>query len=149
MTNNLPLQQSVVLDTSVIIKWFHREQELDVEAALTLRKAFLDSALDITVPDLLLYEFSNVMRYKPSYSAQDVSAMIEALYLSDITINQVDQQLIFDSISLAEQFNVSVYDASFVTLAQRLSAGFITADRKLYERIKDIDTVIRLSDLAS
>ena len=48
---------SVVLDSSVVIKWFRR-YEVPQEQALELRQAYLDGHLFIHVPDLLIYEIA-------------------------------------------------------------------------------------------
>ena len=48
--------RSAVLDSSVLIKWVHREHEENTDDALLLRKAFLDGGLEIFIPDLAIYE---------------------------------------------------------------------------------------------
>jgi len=55
---------SVVLDSSVVIKWFRRYETL-CEQSVKLRQAYLAGRLFIIVPDILIYEIANVLRYKP------------------------------------------------------------------------------------
>jgi predicted nucleic acid-binding protein len=40
---------------------------------------------------------------------------------------------------LAVKYDVTVYDALFVALAQRLNDKLVTTDRKLWEKLKDTD----------
>ena len=41
----------VVVDTSVLIKWF--KQEKDTDKALEIRRAYLDEEIEIAIPDLV------------------------------------------------------------------------------------------------
>jgi len=50
-----------VLDASVLIKWFSNEEYTD--RALKLRDDFLQGYTELVVPDLLLYEVSNALRW--------------------------------------------------------------------------------------
>ena len=45
-----------VIDSSVIVKWFSKEEYTDL--ALKIRKSFVDGNIEIVVPDLQLYENS-------------------------------------------------------------------------------------------
>jgi len=41
----------VVVDTSVLIKWF--KQEKDTDKALEIRRVYLDEEIEIAIPDLV------------------------------------------------------------------------------------------------
>lgn len=60
----------LVLDTSVILKWFTQETYSDI--ALKIREDFYNGVHEIVEPDLLVYEFTNVLRYNPNYKIEDV-----------------------------------------------------------------------------
>jgi predicted nucleic acid-binding protein len=51
-----------VIDTSVVVKWFVKEKDSDV--ALEILEHYRSGNFTIIVPDLLIYEFTNVLRYK-------------------------------------------------------------------------------------
>jgi len=59
-----------VLDSSVIIKWFNQEQF--TKDALSFREQLLNGETKIVVPDLLIYELSNALRYNPNFAENDV-----------------------------------------------------------------------------
>ena len=70
---------SVVLDTSVVIKWF-RQGEVLADQSLALRKAYLDGQIEITVPSLLAYELTNVLRYKGDLTTGQVQDAVQSLF---------------------------------------------------------------------
>ena len=51
-----------------------------------------------------------------------------------------------DAADLAKQYDITVYDAVFVSLAKLIDAIFITADKKLYEKIKKLKFVKFITD---
>ena len=67
----MTLPKSVLLDSSVVIKWF-RESEIWREAAVFLRQEYLNGRLKIYVPSLLILEIANVLRYKPDLTSFQV-----------------------------------------------------------------------------
>jgi predicted nucleic acid-binding protein len=52
--------RDVVLDSSVVLKWFRGEGERHVESARALRAAFAAGELLVFAPSLLLLEIANV-----------------------------------------------------------------------------------------
>lgn len=45
--------QTLVLDASVAVKWFIEEE--DTDKALLIRKRYIERALDLIAPDLVIY----------------------------------------------------------------------------------------------
>lgn len=137
---------SVVLDTSVVIKWFRRYEVLQ-EQALELRRAYLDGRLFIHVPDLLIYEIANVLRYKPDMNETKVQQALQSLFGVRIGIERIGSEVIGRAVEIAYTYGVTVYDAVFVALAEQLEADFITVDGKLVQKLHDIPYVYHLADL--
>ncbi|MBU4376758.1 MAG: type II toxin-antitoxin system VapC family toxin [Candidatus Omnitrophica bacterium] len=52
----------MVVDASVILKWFMEEGSSD--KAIALKNTHLAGASAITLPDIALYEIGNALRYK-------------------------------------------------------------------------------------
>jgi predicted nucleic acid-binding protein len=144
---SLELSGHVVLDTSVVIKWFRRYEELR-EQALELRQAYLDGHLLIHVPDLLIYEIANVLRYKPDMNQGKVQQVLQSLFDMGIVINRIGPKVIGRAVEIAYSYDVTVYDAAFVALAKRLEADFITADEKLIQKLHNVPYVHHLADYA-
>ncbi|MCX6821780.1 MAG: type II toxin-antitoxin system VapC family toxin [Candidatus Aenigmarchaeota archaeon] len=58
----------LVLYTSVIGKWF--KEETNSEIALKIREEFYQGKHEIVVPDLVLYELSNALRYDKEFNEE-------------------------------------------------------------------------------
>lgn len=123
----------IVLDTSVILKWYLDEEDSD--KALYFRSEYLNNLIDITVPDLILYEVSNALKYNRDYIINDIKLVIESLFLSKINIVSPTVELISLAIEYANYFDVSIYDSTYLALSSLLDFQFITADEKFYKKI--------------
>src|SRR3990170_7894967 len=135
LTTEFP--ESTVLDSSVVLKWF-RKDEIWRDEALQIRQTYLDGHMLIYVPDLLIYEIANVLRYKPDLTDQQVQEALDSLYDLHIKIVQISQEMIKGAIRLAYSYGITVYDAAFMALAESLKAPFVTADEKLSEKLSDV-----------
>jgi len=65
-----------------------------------------------------------------------------------IGINYTRPEIIGNAIEMAYSYDVTVYDAAFVALAEQLEAHFITADEGLAQKLHDVHYVHQLSDLS-
>lgn len=146
-TLNFQLSRSVLLDSSVVIKWFRKDEVLR-DRAIQLRQAYLDGQLTIYVPDLLVYEIANVLRYKPDLDRAQVQKALESLYAMQIKIEDITAGVISRTIEIAYSYDITVYDAAFVAMAEHLETDFITADEKLGQKLQNISYVRYLADLA-
>lgn len=117
---------SLVVDASVIIEWFSEEELTD--AALRIRRSSVEGELDVFVPDILLYELSNALRYNPSFDEGDVTAAVESILAVDLEIVMPARELLSDAIELACEHDFTVYDAAYVALADALDSTVVTAD---------------------
>ena len=118
-----------VLDTSVVVKWFSRDED-DAEHANKLRRQIQEGLCVITIPDLLFYELANALRHNPNFTAEDVRVALDSVFDMEFDIRKVDSSVIAAAIHIAFKFNVTVYDAYFLALSQLESKPFVTADYK-------------------
>ncbi|MCX5815395.1 MAG: type II toxin-antitoxin system VapC family toxin [Proteobacteria bacterium] len=138
---------SYVLDTSVVIKWFSKYDEDDLDKALSLRNSIQEGLCIITVPDLLFCEVSNALRYNPHFTESDVKDALQSLYDMGFDTVGVEKEILHNAIEIAFKYNVTVYDASFLAISMKLNKAFVTADYKFFERIKDFHAIVKLTDL--
>ncbi len=136
-----------VLDTSVIVKWFSTSGEADTANALWLRRALFENKCRVTIPDLVLYELGNALRFNPRFTTQDIDAAIHSLFDMKLTIRAAEQDILVHAVSLAFQYAVTVYDAYFLALADKSESMLITADYKFYQNFDKAKSVIRLDKL--
>jgi predicted nucleic acid-binding protein len=125
---------SVVLDTSVVIKWF-RQGEVLASHALALRDSYLSGQVVVLVPSLLAYELANVLGYKNDLTTVQIEDAVQSLF--DMRLEWVlpSATVMRRAVFIARECDTTVYDASFVALAEALSATFITADEWLTRRL--------------
>lgn len=129
----------LVLDASVVLKWFLQENHSD--AALKIREKFYNEVHGIVEPDLLIYEFTNVLRYNVNYSADNIKKALSSLIEMDFDIVLPTLEMANNAVDLAKKYNITVYDAIFVSLAMLIDATFVTADENLHKKIKELDFV--------
>ncbi|PIP64475.1 hypothetical protein CO083_01110 [Candidatus Roizmanbacteria bacterium CG_4_9_14_0_8_um_filter_34_12] len=134
--------KTVIVDTSVIIKWFFPESSQD--KALVLKKQHLDGEIFLCTRDLALYEFTSVFN---NYSTQRIEekdfqlacSALEALKMKYFSLEFNELSLTY---TLAKKLTLSVYDCSFVLLAQKLNSTLYTSDKKLYQKAKTSADVV-------
>lgn len=136
---------NVVTDSSVIIKWFCEEE--DTPKALALREKFHLGEAEIAIPDLSLYEVANALRHNKSITEDDVKAAVGSLVKMGLDIIVPTMDVFELAISIAFRYNITLYDAYFVALAQSLRFTFITADEALHRKVKNLSFVSLLKDM--
>ena len=119
-----------VLDASVVVKWFVDEEHSD--KALQLREEYYAGEREIIVPDLLLFEVANALRYNSAFETEEIKECVETLSAMCIEIVTPSYSLLERAIHRAREFDITCYDATYLALAEDLEFEFITADRRLY-----------------
>ena len=136
----------IVPDTSVVIKWF-RQGEILAEQALALRAAYLDGQLHISVPSLLAYELTNVLRYRDDLTTAQVEEAVQSLFDMGLEWGPPTAAMMRRAAVIARAADATVYDATFATLAESLEATFVTADERLARRLAAWPFVLFLGDV--
>jgi len=130
----------LVLDTSVIIKWF-RQDEIQARNALRLRSAYLDGQAQVAVPSLLAYELANLLRYKADLTTAQVEGSVQSLFDMELEWVSPSAGLMRRAVDIAREFDTTVYDATFASLAEAWDATFVTADKRLVSRLQALTYV--------
>lgn len=127
-------EEKVVLDASVITKWYTKEK--GSEAALRYRDMHVEGKLSIVEPGLFIYEVMNALNYNPNFNESDVEKAI--LSLLDLHIETVfpSEEMIKRTINIARMHSTSVYDSTYLALANLLKVQMITADCRFWEKAK-------------
>jgi predicted nucleic acid-binding protein len=121
---------SVVLDTSVVLKWF-RQEEVLADPALALRAAYLDGRLLVVVPSLVAYELANVLRYTEDLSIDQVQQAVQSLFDMGLEWVSPSGTMMRRAVEIGRVYETTVYDAAFAALAESLSSTFVTAHKRL------------------
>ena len=121
----------LLLDTSVVIKWFHTTGESEVTEARALREAHISGEIQAHVLDLAMYELGNVLCRALRWPSDDVADQLDDVQMilgPPLAMSNASFRL---AAGIAEQHGLSFYDASWPAAAQDLGVALISADRKL------------------
>jgi predicted nucleic acid-binding protein len=140
---------ALVVDASVAAKWHLTDEEFSDEAIAVLRNAS-EGRLALLAPDQIRYEVASSIAVAtrgqhPRLSQEDGQRAIEEFLATDILLES-DGDLILDAYRLVHQFGCAMYDALYVALAAREGIDFITADARLFQRVKDLPFVMWIGD---
>lgn len=132
---------TLILDSSVIAKWFFPEE--DSEKALQIKEKFVNNEISIAVPLLLCYEVNNILRTAVKAFRIDIKDAID-VYNAFLKLNFIvysSQSLMTKTLETALKFDISSYDASYISLSEYLNTTFLTADQKLLRKVSSTSAV--------
>ena len=76
------------------------------------------------------------MRYKPEFGIKDIQQVLSALSKFGFLVESLEDELADMTIELAFQYGLTIYDASYIAISNKKNCEFVTADEKLYEKLK-------------
>lgn len=121
----------IVVDASVVVKWYIPEK--DHESARELRDDYLDGTHDLVAPALLPFETINALRYSGHYDGDRLREASDSL--PDYGIELVPYREVGPVAEIADEFDIPIYDASYVALAEKRDSVVFTADSKLIDAL--------------
>ncbi|MEM2995375.1 MAG: type II toxin-antitoxin system VapC family toxin [Candidatus Bathyarchaeia archaeon] len=136
--------EKVVLDASVIAKWYLKEKYS--EQALKLRDNYISGRITITGPVILEYEVLNALKYSGVYSEQELVDIARSLNKYGFEYWRLKGELKNETIKVAVKYNITMYDASYLALATLMKTPFYTADEELLNRIAELKIAKHLKD---
>ncbi len=108
--------ENFLLDTSVVMKWFVSEKKS--QRAWQIQSDYLNGGCDLSVPELLLYEVANALKFtNPLLTGEKIKEKIESLIKLKINIYPFDYGILQLSVDVAIERDITIYDAYFLTLA--------------------------------
>jgi predicted nucleic acid-binding protein len=126
----------VVLDASVVVKWFHSEGERHLDAARSLRAEFEAGELLVFAPTLLRFELVSVAGRRWGWAE---SALVElAFALEDLGFEFVEPEL--ERVAVWTARGLTAYDAAYVAVAEESALRLITDDDLIVEVAGEIAT---------
>ena len=128
---------TLILDSSVIAKWFFPEN--DSEKALEIKDKFANNTLSLVVPLLLYYEVNNLLKtaVKMFRIDKDDAKKVYNAFLQLNFVSYSSESLLEKTLETAIKYDISSYDASFIALAEYLQVQFLTVDKKLLDKVKN------------
>lgn len=111
---------TLLVDTSVLIKWFHSEGESQVAEARALRNATRRSELETRVIDLALYEMANVLLRSLHWSGSDVADQLDDPIVICGSPLAVAADWLRQAAVLGAANRMTLYDACWAAAAEAL-----------------------------
>ncbi len=135
--------REIVLDSSVVVKWFSTETKSD--EALKLLDAYVGGSVELVVSEILFCEVGNALRYKPDYDLQKWKTALTQLFNLRMKIIHLNQDLTTRAGEMAFEGKVTFYDAFPVVIAEHKKTICITADQEIqYKKLQPKNYPIQL-----
>ncbi len=118
-----------VLDCSVTLPWFLEDERTEFTDSLL----FSVKTTEYWVPAIWCLEFPNALLVAERRKRIERGRRLEALdQVARLLVRVDNEPIVMKAVSgIAERHDLSTYDAAYLELAVRLSAGLITLDRTL------------------
>ena len=122
----------IVVDTSVIVKWYIPEQHH--KQARALRDAYLDGKSDLVAPALMPFEAVNALKYSGHYEGERLEEASKSL--PEYGIDLIPFNKTGPIAEIANNLDITIYDAAYIALAQKLDTKAYTADGNLLDDLE-------------
>jgi predicted nucleic acid-binding protein len=120
----------IVTDASVVLKWYLADEEYGQKALRILDK-YISNELDILAPSLLEYEVINgLIIAKKRGRIQEKKLLLGIDGFASLELKLINLSLYYPKvIQYCKVYDLSVYDASYLALADEENIPFVTADK--------------------
>lgn len=128
---------NIVIDASVIAKWFLPDEQ-ETEIALKIKEDFVQGSISIALPSLVFYEINNLLNLavvRLRVSGEKAVEIYRDFLELDFEI-YFTRELLKLTLETALKYQISSYDASYLSLAELIRAPFFTADEKLVQKVR-------------
>ena len=134
-----------VVDASIGIKLFV-DEEFSEKAHVLFAQLGNELPAELYVPDLFYIECANILlKYTRRFRRPLEDSQADLADLGDLVLRSTSTaDLMEEALILANETNLTAYDACYAVLARKLALPLITADRPL---TKAVDWAIWIGDL--
>jgi len=122
-----------VIDASALVKYVNRESGYEAIVNHILHGC-------ITV-ELALKELGNALWkrvIRGEVGLEDARQVLKLFTEGRIVRFAAQEDLVLDAFNLSTSLNITVYDAFYIALAERLKVELVTADRKQAEKAREL-----------
>ena len=119
----------LVVDSSVVVKWFLDEGEPGVDRALTLLESHSSGKRVLAAPSHVVLEVLNALLHR-GLDAEGLGDAADALLDARLELHPIED-FAREAAGIATRHKLTLYDAAFAALAVALESELLTADRRL------------------
>jgi len=120
--------RTVVVDSSIAVKWFKRADESAVAEALDLLEQHHSGEVVLVVPGHFVAEVLNGLQYG-GFELTEVQTAAGLIDEAGLIVVPLASQLTQPAVELAQAHRITIHDALFPALAMLLDCELVTADR--------------------
>ena len=125
--------KNIIIDASVIVKWYIDENDSD--KAEIIKEQFINEKINIIIPTLLNFEVLNALKYSKLFDLDELNSVGESIENYGFNIIMIRDEIREKMIEFAINHNISIYDASYIALAEKFNTQLITADEKIVKKL--------------
>jgi predicted nucleic acid-binding protein len=128
------MKDNIFLDTNILIYLFSNDI-LKKE----ISKELLRKKPNISIQ--VCNEVSNILMKKYKFSPQEVKNILKEI-LKNTTLNQIDNNTIFDALDIKDRYNFSYYDSLILSSAKNLDCNILYSENMQNNQQIDNLTII-------
>ena len=136
------------MDASVVAKWVLPGEPYQ-ENAVKLKQDHVSGIASLSAPAFITSEVANALWRAVKLGRiveEDAQEALKALNDMRIELHESNWVQASKGLSIACKLDLTIYDASYLSLTDETKAQFITADNKLYEKAKKHFGVLHLKN---
>ncbi len=122
---------TLLVDTSVLVKWFHSEGESELEEARAIRDAAQRGDVQSRVIDLALYELGNVVLRSLAWTGSDVADQLDDLVVICGAPLAMTAEWFRQAATIGAIHGLTFSDAAWAAAAEGLGVSLVSSDRLL------------------
>lgn len=132
---------SLVIDTSVAVKWLNQDNEENAEKADKILVDAKNGQVELLAPELLKYEVGNALLFGKKISTRNIRDLMNIFYSLPITFIAANPDLASYTYVLAKDMKMTYYDASFLSLAKLHNAALVTENIKHQGKTSEVKVI--------
>lgn len=137
----------IVIDASVVLKWYLSDEEHE-DRALDILDAHASDRITLHAPALLEFEVANglaIAKRLARVGMDDAMKAMEGFIEIDIGLYPLSP-LFQKVLDYSDKYTISAYDAAYVALADDLKTQLVTADKRLFNSTRKLRLVKWIGD---
>jgi predicted nucleic acid-binding protein len=122
---------TLLVDTSVLVKWFHSEGESELAEARSIREATKVGEVQARVIDLAIYEIGNVLLRGLGWTGSEVADQLDDLVIICGPPLAMAAEWLRQAAAIGATHQLTFYDAAWAAAAQALGVSLVSSDTRL------------------
>ena len=112
--------------------------EKDPESAKRIFELAVERKIQLISPTLLKAEVANVLLKKKKLDPEDVKIVFSIIAKTGLVYTGLSDKLILEAITVADKYDLSVYDGIYLACAKFSGTTLISADEKGHGKIEGV-----------